>query len=59
MDLAAAELAQLLHGQFSGGVGCRTDGKRDEHLVGVESGVPVAQMLGLQVLDRIDDNGGD
>ena len=59
MDLAAPEFAQLLHGQFRRGIGCRADGQGDQHLVGVEPGIPVAQMLGLQVLDGVDDHRRD
>lgn len=36
-------------------VGRRRDGQRDEHLVGVQTGVVVAETLDLELLDRLDD----
>ena len=52
MDLAAAQLVQLLHRKLGGRVGGRADGEGDQHLVGVQARVAVAQMVDLQVLDR-------
>ena len=57
--LAVRELFELLHGDLGGRVVHRTDAQRDEHLVGVQARVVVAQMLHLQVLDRLDDLGRD
>ena len=59
MNLTAPELGKLLHSQLRRGIGSGADGQGDKHLVGVEPGVPVAQMLGLQMLDGINDHGGN
>ena len=42
MGLAATELAELLHCPFRYRVGCRTDGKGQQHLIRVESGISVS-----------------
>ncbi len=59
MGFGAPELVQLLHGQLGGGVGGGGDGQGDEHLVHMEAGIMIAQMFHLQVLDGLDDDGGD
>ena len=59
VGLAAPQLFQLGHGQLGGGVGGRADGQGDEDFIGVQPGVHAAQMGGLQLLDGLDDNGGD
>ena len=59
VDIAATELAQLLHGIFCHGIGGGGDGQGDEGLVGMEPGIPVAQMGHLQMLDGVQRNGGD
>ena len=41
MDLAATELVQLLHGLFRCGVSGCTDGKGDQHFVGVQPGIVI------------------
>ena len=53
--LAVRELFELLHGDLGGRVVHGADAQRDEHLVGVQARVVIAQMLHLQVLDRLDD----
>ena len=55
--LAARELFQLLHGDLGGRVAHGADAQRDEHLVGVQAGIVVAEMFDLQVLDRLNDVG--
>ena len=42
VDIAASQLAQLVHGVLCHGVGGSGDGQSDEGLVGVQTGVPVA-----------------
>ena len=59
MDLAAPQGVELFHSQFRGGVGGGADGQGDKHLIRVETGVAVAQMIHLQVLDGLNDDGGD
>ena len=59
MHLTAPELAELLHCHLGHGVGGCADGKGDEGLIGVQSGVAVAQMIHLQVLDGIKNHGRD
>ena len=57
--LAVRELCQLLHGDLGGRVACGADAQRDEHLVGVQARVVVAEVFDLQMLDRLDDVGRD
>ena len=57
--LAVRELFELLHGDLCGRVVHRTDAQRDEHLVGVQARVMIAEVFDLQVLDRLDDVGRD
>ena len=59
MHLAAAKRGQRLHGQLRRRIRDGADGQRDQHLVGVQAGVGVAEMLDLQMLDRCEDHGGD
>ena len=59
MRLTVRELCQLLHGDLGGRVACGTDAQRDEHLIGVQARVVVAEVFDLQVLDRLDDVGRD
>ena len=42
VDIAASQLAQLIHGEHGNGVGGGGEGQGDEGLVGVEPGIPVA-----------------
>ena len=53
--LTVRELCQLLHGDLGGRVACGADAQRDEHLVGVQARVVVAEVFDLQMLDRLDD----
>ena len=57
--LTVRELCQLLHGDLGGRVACGADAQRDEHLVGVQARVVVAEVFDLQMLDRLDDVGRD
>ena len=59
MGVAAAELWQLLLGQFRQGIGEGGDGKGHEHLVSVEAGVAASQILGFQSLHRFNVGGGE
>ena len=59
MDVATTKFGELLHGQLCRGVGGGADGQGDEDLIGVQTGIAVTQMVHLQVLNGIDDHGGD
>ena len=59
VGVAAAELVQLLNCFGSKGVGCGTDGKGDENLVGVQTRVDVAQICCLQMLNRLHYRAGE
>ena len=56
---ASAEPPELAHRQFGGRVGGGADGEGDKDLVRMQAGVLVAEMPGFQILDRLNDNGGD
>ena len=58
VDLAALELGELLHGQLRQGVGGCADGQGNQGFVGVQPGIPVAQVGHLQVLDGVQDHRG-
>ena len=47
VNVAAPQLAQLLHGQLCGGIGGCADGQGDQHLISMEPRISVAQMFGL------------
>ena len=47
MNIAAPELAQLLHSQFGRGIGGSADRQGNQYLVGMEPGIPVAKVLCL------------
>ena len=57
VGVAAPQVLQLClhHGRQR--VGQPGDSQRDEHLVGVQPGVAVAQTLGLESADRLNDGG--
>ena len=55
MHFGALERAELLDSQVSRRVGGRRDGQGNEHFVGVQAGVMVAQTAGFQPLDGFDD----
>ena len=59
VGLAAVELLELLDGRGGGGRGGRADRQSDQHLVDVQPRVAVAQVTGLEILNRLDDRGGD
>ena len=59
VDFRALQMVQILHGQIGGGVGGGAHTQGDEHFIGVQTGVPVAQMLHLQVGDGLQHRGGD
>ncbi len=50
---------QLLLRELGDGVRQRRDAQRDEHLVGVQARVVVAETLDLELLDRLDDLRGN
>ena len=52
VHLRAPEAAEGLHGQLCRGVGNGAHGKGNEHFVGVQPGIAVAQVGHLQMLDR-------
>ena len=54
---ASAQLRKLLHSQSRHGVGCSRDGKCDQNLICMKSGIVVAQVIDLQVLYGLHDNG--
>ena len=51
MDIAAPELRKLIHGMLCHGIIHSRDGQGDERLIGMEPGIPVAQVIHLQMLD--------
>lgn len=55
MDLAAGKLGKLRERKLCHRVGRRRDGQRDQHLVGVQTRVVVAETFNLELLDRLDD----
>ena len=57
MNLAAAQLIQLLERLCHHGVGHGADGQRQKHLIRMQARVAAAQMLHLQGLDRRQDGG--
>ena len=59
MCFAAPQLGKLLHGFIGNFVGGRTDRQGDQHLVGVEPRVLIAQAAGFQTLDWLDDGRGN
>ena len=60
MDFTAPQCAQLFHGQLCRGVGSGTDGESNEDFVGVQTGIPVAQMVYLSnMLDGFDNHRGN
>ena len=59
MYLASAQLGQLLHRTFRVGVGVGADAQRQQHFIGVQTGVMVAQVGDFQLLDRLDDRLGN
>ena len=59
MELAALELVELVEGQFRVFVGLRADGEGDEDLIDMEPRVVVAEVVEFQLLDGLDDLGGD
>ena len=59
MSLTAAELGQLVHGQLGSGIGGGTDGEGDQNFIGVQPGVVIAQVAGLEILNGFDNYGRD
>ena len=57
--LGALQMLQLFNGTLCLFVGDSTDGEGDQELVRVETGILVAQVGYLQVLDRAEDFGRD
>ena len=55
VGVAAPEAAELLLDHGGQRVGQARDGQGDEYLVGVEPGIPVAQVAGFQAADGLDD----
>ena len=56
--LTAAQTGQMIECQLCNRVGGCRDGQRDQHFVGVQARVVVAQPLGLELLDGLDDERG-
>ena len=54
MDLAAGKLGKLRERELRDRVGRRRNGQRNQHFVGVQTGVVVAETLDLELLDRLD-----
>ena len=53
----APEMVELLHSQFCRGIGGRTDGQCDQHLIRVKSGIAISQMCHFQMLNRLNGYG--
>ena len=50
MSLAAVKLGKLRDGESGGGVCYRADGKGDKHLIGVQTGIVVAEVVYFELL---------
>ena len=59
VDVAALELGELMEGQRGGLVLSSRAGQRDQNFIGVQAGVPAAQIVRLQGLDGLNGTGGD
>ena len=59
VHLAALQIAETLHGDLRRRVGGGADGEGQQRLVRVEPGIVVPQVVHLQMLDGLDDHGGD
>ncbi len=59
MDLTAAELGKLVQGDPCVLVCGSAHGKGDQYLICVETGIPAAQVPGLESLDGFDEGRGD
>ena len=59
MNLCVLKHRDSLHSEGGLGVARGGDSKGDKHLVGVKSGVVVAEVLCLKDLDRCENFGGD
>lgn len=59
VGLAAAQLVQLFDSAAGHGIGDRADGQGDKQLIGVQAGIVVAHVLHLEMLDRLDNAGGN
>ena len=58
VSIASAKICKLIYSAL--GI-IRVDGanrERDEHLIGMKSGIVVSEMLDLEMLDRLNDLGG-
>ena len=54
MCLTAAQFSELRYRALGGRVACGTDAQRDEHLIGMQARVVVAEAVYLQPLYRLD-----
>ena len=59
MRLASFQSVKLFHAGLRGGIRGGTDGQCDQDLVDVQPGIVVAEVGNLQVLNRLDNLGGD
>ena len=53
MKLTTSQVSELMHSKLGIGIGSGTYGKCDECFVGVKSGVTVAEVVNLKVLNRL------
>ena len=54
VHFASFKFRKLFHRKRGGRISYRTDSKRNQNFVGVKTGVIVAQILGFEFLDRLD-----
>lgn len=59
MRVAVLEIGKRVHCAGGNWIGRGADGERDEHLVGMQARVVIAHVIDLQMLNRLDDAGGD
>ena len=59
MHVAALELGELLQSDSSRLILGGRAGQRDQDLIGVQAGIPAAEVVGLEGLDGLDGAGGD
>ena len=57
MYFGSFQVVELIHGFLRIRISGSGNGKRDQNLIRVKSGIAVAQVIGLQFLDRSDGGG--
>ena len=57
--LGTLEVLELFKRSLCNGIGGSADGKRDQNLIRVKSGIFVAKVIDLKLLDRFDNGRGE